>query len=62
MAGRDTKAQKGFINPPVVHGSTALYPNAANLLARRRICGFQRRLVGAGASLPGTAGARAPAK
>jgi cystathionine beta-lyase len=27
-AGRDTKAQKGFINPPVVHGSTVLYPTA----------------------------------
>ena len=23
-AGRDTKAQKGFVNPPVVHGSTVL--------------------------------------
>ena len=27
-AGRDTKAQKGFVNPPVVHGSTVLYPTA----------------------------------
>ena len=23
-AGRDTKAQKGFVNPPVVRGSTVL--------------------------------------
>ena len=27
-AGRDTKAQKGFVNPPVVRGSTVLYPTA----------------------------------
>jgi cysteine-S-conjugate beta-lyase len=32
-AGRDTKAQKGFVNPPVVHGSTVLYPTAADLHA-----------------------------
>src|SRR5258708_21815539 len=34
-AGRDTKAQKGFINPPVVHGSTVLYPTAEDLHAHR---------------------------
>src|SRR6195952_5866292 len=34
-AGRDTQAQKGFINPPVVHGSTVLYPTAADLHAHR---------------------------
>jgi cysteine-S-conjugate beta-lyase len=34
-AGRDTKAQKGFVNPPVVHGSTVLYPTAADLHAHR---------------------------
>jgi cystathionine beta-lyase len=34
-AGRDTKAQKGFINPPVVHGSTVLYPRAEDLHAHR---------------------------
>ena len=34
-AGRDTKAQKGFVNPPVVHGSTVLYPTAEDLHARR---------------------------
>ena len=27
-SGRDTKAQKGFVNPPVFHGSTVLYPTA----------------------------------
>jgi cysteine-S-conjugate beta-lyase len=32
-AGRDTKAQKGFVNPPVVRGSTVLYPTAADLHA-----------------------------
>jgi cysteine-S-conjugate beta-lyase len=34
-AGRDTKAQKGFVNPPVVRGSTVLYPTAEDLHAHR---------------------------
>src|SRR5579864_7095675 len=34
-AGRDAKAQKGFVNPPVVHGSTVLYPTADDLRAHR---------------------------
>jgi cysteine-S-conjugate beta-lyase len=34
-AGRDAKAQKGFVNPPVVHGSTVLYPTAGDLHAHR---------------------------
>jgi len=34
-AGRDTKAQKGFVNPPVVHGSTVLYQSAEDLHAHR---------------------------
>ncbi|SHN86898.1 cystathionine beta-lyase [Bradyrhizobium erythrophlei] len=34
-AGRDTKAQKGFVNPPVVHGSTVLYPTVDDLRAHR---------------------------
>jgi cystathionine beta-lyase len=34
-AGRDTKGQKGFVNPPVVHGSTVLYPTAEDLHAHR---------------------------
>jgi cystathionine beta-lyase len=33
--GRDTKAQKGFVNPPVVRGSTVLYPTADDLHAHR---------------------------
>ena len=34
-AGRDTKAQQGFVNPAVVHGSTVLYPTADDLHAHR---------------------------
>lgn len=34
-AGRDAKAQNGFVNPPVVHGSTVLYPTADDLHAHR---------------------------
>jgi cysteine-S-conjugate beta-lyase len=34
-AGRDSKAQKGFVNPPIFHGSTVLYPTAADLHAHR---------------------------
>jgi cystathionine beta-lyase len=34
-AGRDTEAQKGFVNPPVFHGSTVLYPTAEDLHAHR---------------------------
>jgi cysteine-S-conjugate beta-lyase len=32
-AGRDTTAQNGFVNPPVVHGSTVIYPTAEDLHA-----------------------------
>jgi cystathionine beta-lyase len=42
-AGRDTKAQKGFINPPVVHGSTVLYPTAEDLHAHRGEFQYGRR-------------------
>jgi cystathionine beta-lyase len=34
-SGRDTQAQKGFINPPIVRGSTVLYPTADDLHAHR---------------------------
>jgi cystathionine beta-lyase len=34
-SGRDTKAQRGFVNPPVVRGSTVLYPTADDLHAHR---------------------------
>jgi cysteine-S-conjugate beta-lyase len=42
-AGRDTKAQKGFVNPPVVHGSTVLYPTAEDLHAHRGEYQYGRR-------------------
>ena len=42
-AGRDTKAQKGFVNPPVVHGSTVLYPTADDLHAHRGEYQYGRR-------------------
>jgi cystathionine beta-lyase len=34
-AGRDTKGQRGFVNPAVFRGSTVLYPTAEDLHARR---------------------------
>jgi cystathionine beta-lyase len=42
-AGRDTVAQKGFVNPPVVHGSTVLYPTAEDLHAHRGEFQYGRR-------------------
>jgi cystathionine beta-lyase len=42
-AGRDTNAQKGFVNPPVVHGSTVLYPTAEDLHAHRGEFQYGRR-------------------
>src|SRR4030081_3159227 len=42
-AGPDTKAQKGFVNPPVVHGSTVLYPTAEDLHAHRGEFQYGRR-------------------
>src|SRR5437660_8758743 len=42
-AGRDTTAQKGFVNPPVVHGSTVLYPTADDLHAHRSEYQYGRR-------------------
>src|ERR1700712_4813078 len=42
-SGRDTKAQKGFVNPPVVHGSTVLYPTAEDLHAHRGESQYGRR-------------------
>jgi cystathionine beta-lyase len=35
VSGRDTRAQKGFVNPPVVRGSTVIYPTADDLHAHR---------------------------
>src|ERR1700740_3489938 len=42
-AGRDTKAQKGFVNPPGVRGSTVLYPTADDLHAHPRAFHYARR-------------------
>lgn len=35
MAGRDPADSYGFVNPPIVRGSTVVYPNTADFLARR---------------------------
>ena len=35
VGGRDPFSYHGFVNPPVYHGSTVLYPNAEDFLARR---------------------------
>ncbi|WP_425909319.1 cystathionine beta-lyase [Nitrobacter sp. TKz-YC02] len=35
VSGRDTASQKGFINPPIVRGSTVLYSTADDLHAHR---------------------------
>src|SRR3954454_12324047 len=42
-AGRDTEEQKRFVNPPVVHGSTVLYPTADDLHAHRGEYQYGRR-------------------
>src|SRR3984893_6911505 len=42
-AGRDTGAQKGFVNPAAVHGSTRLYPPADDLHAHRGEFQYGRR-------------------
>lgn len=34
-SGRDTLAQRGFVNPPVVRGSTVLYPTAEDIRLHR---------------------------
>src|SRR5258707_10621327 len=41
--GRDTKAYHGFVNPPVHHASTVLYPTAEDFLARRARYLYGRR-------------------
>lgn len=42
-AGRDPQAHHGFVNPPVYHGSTVLYPTAADLVAHRARYQYGRR-------------------
>lgn len=41
VLGRDTDGQHGFINPPVYHGSTVLFPTASDLLNRKNYSGFR---------------------
>jgi cystathionine beta-lyase len=43
LGGRDPAANHGFVNPPVYHASTVLYPTAADLLAHRAKYQYGRR-------------------
>src|SRR3954453_15567265 len=43
LGGRDPLAQHGFVNPPVYHASTVLYPTAEDFLARRSRYVYGRR-------------------
>jgi cysteine-S-conjugate beta-lyase len=42
-AGRDPASYHGFVNPPVYHASTVLYPSAEDFLARRARYQYGRR-------------------
>jgi cystathionine beta-lyase len=42
-AGRDPRANHGFVNPPVYHASTVLYPSAEDFLAHRARYQYGRR-------------------
>jgi cysteine-S-conjugate beta-lyase len=42
-AGRDPRSYHGFVNPPVYHASTVLYPSAENFLAHRARYQYGRR-------------------
>src|SRR5437773_11259183 len=60
LGGRDPLAQHGFVNPPVYHASTVLYPTAEDFLAHRSRYQYGRRgtptseaLAGALAELEG---------
>src|SRR5437667_8502799 len=41
--GRDPSSNFGFVNPPVYHASTVLYPTAEDFLARRSRYVYGRR-------------------
>ena len=43
VGGRDPSAYHGFVNPPVYHASTVLYPSAEDFLARRARYLYGRR-------------------
>jgi cystathionine beta-lyase len=42
-AGRDPRSYHGFVNPPVYHASTVLYPNAEDFVAHRARYQYGRR-------------------
>jgi cysteine-S-conjugate beta-lyase len=42
-AGRDPASYHGFVNPPVYHASTVLYPNAEDFSAHRARYRYGRR-------------------
>jgi cystathionine beta-lyase len=42
-AGRDPKSNHGFVNPPVYHASTVLYPSAEDYVAHRARYQYGRR-------------------
>src|SRR4249919_1871035 len=42
-SGRDPQAYHGFVNPPVYHASTLLYPNAEDQVAHRSRYSYGRR-------------------
>jgi cysteine-S-conjugate beta-lyase len=43
LGGRDPETNHGFVNPPVYHASTVLYPSAEDFLARRARYVYGRR-------------------
>jgi len=43
VEGRNSAENHGFVNPPVIHASTVLYPNAADLVAHRARYQYGRR-------------------
>jgi cystathionine beta-lyase len=43
VGGRDANANHGFVNPPIYHASTVLYPTAEDFLARRARYLYGRR-------------------
>jgi cystathionine beta-lyase len=43
VGGRDPSAYHGFVNPPVYHASTVLYPSAEDLIAHRARYQYGRR-------------------
>src|ERR1700730_2032403 len=42
-AGRDPRSYHGFVNPPVYHASTVLYPSAEDFMAHRARYQYGRR-------------------